>query len=1121
MKPSFKKIHVTESPNAASPPVQGWLQSAIALHQLGELSEAWTQYEYHLKAHPDHPDGLHLMGVIAYQTRKPEKAISLIERAIKIAPTKAAYHANLALALRDLNKPDLALASYDQAIAINPKFADAFNNRGIVLHDLHRYEDALASYAKAIKYKPNHTQAHNNIGNLLRDLKRYNEALVSYDKAIELDAKYAQAYLNRGNILVDLQRQTDALSSYSDAISIKPDYAEAYASRGNTLRTIRQFDEALVAYDAAIALKPDYVEAINSRGATLHNLNRLDDAIISYQHAIALRPNYAAAHNNLGNTLYSQEKFDAALASYAIAISINSSYAEAFNNRGITLHDMRQLEQALASFDDALKINPLYAAAYLNRGNVLKDLKRMEEAVDSFNKAVAIDPKYDYLFGDMLHTKMKTCDWDNFDDNLSSLTAQIKSFYRVIAPFPLLLLIDSAELHTAATKLFVDSVYPSKNFLHNLEKRPKSEIIKIGYYSADFHNHATAHLMAELFEMHNREKFEIHGFSFGLDRKDSMHNRVASAFHHFHDVRKLSNREVAVLSRDLGIDIAIDLKGYTQHSRTGIFAERCAPIQVNYLGYPGSMAADFIDYIIADKALIPIDHQKYFTERVAYLPNSYQVNDAQRKISNRIFTKKELGLPESGFIYCCFNNNFKMLPATFDGWMRILAAVPDSVLWLFEDNATAANNLRKEAAIRGINSTRLVFAKRLPLAEHLARHRLADLFIDTLPCNAHTTCSDALWAGLPVLTCTGQTFASRVSASLLNAIGLPELITTTQEAYEALAISLGQNTSLLSDLKAKLDRNRLTTPLFDSHQFTGHIEMLFQAMYQRHHDGLPPDHIDLQDNTGNVSQHSPVSTVQLLTELTTFLSCPLCGSVNSSHLITADCSKYPIYKPALSSTMRWLKCEECTHVFRDGFYTEGALKILFDETHTKQQVGHDLERQRIISSKIIEKILPLKTSGVWLDVGFGNGALLFTAQEYGFSPLGLDLRKSNTEAIKKMGIQALCCDITQVKLEKKCSVISMADVLEHIPFPKLALIAAYDLLESGGVLFLSMPNIDSMAWKVMDTQRTNPYWAEMEHCHNFGKARLYELLTECGFTPVRYGISERYRMSMEIIAAKV
>ena len=437
--------------------------------------------------------------------------------------------------------------------------------------------------------------------------------------------------------------------------------------------------------------------------------------------------------------------------------------------------------------------SPDYAEAYVNRGNALKELKRMDEALASYDRALALKPDFEFLFGNYLNTRMRLCDWASFSENIGKYEADILASKRITSPHVALALIDSPELHKESSRIFAEALYPRVHMPDQSKARRLDGKIRVGYFSADFHNHATAYLLAELFEAHDSKRFEVYGFTFGLSKDDDMRKRVSSAFHRFIDVSNINDKRVAKLSRELAIDIAVDLKGYTQDARTGIFAEGAAPIQINYLGYPGTMGSSYFDYIIADKTIIPEESQSNYAEQVAYLPHSYQANDSRRKIADRNFTKRELGLPEIGFVFCCFNSNYKILPATFDMWMRILRATQDSVLWLFEDNPTAAKNLRKEAETRGVDSSRLVFAKHMPLDEHLARHRLADLFIDTLPCNAHTTASDALWAGLPLLTCMGNSFASRVAASLLNALDMPELITRTPKDYEARAIELASN----------------------------------------------------------------------------------------------------------------------------------------------------------------------------------------------------------------------------------------------------------------------------------------------------------------------------------------
>lgn len=783
----------------------------MALHQRGLLAQAQSAYEGILKLDPKHFDSLHLLGVIACQTQRYALGVELITRAIRVNPKVAEAYNNRGNALLDLKRPDEALASYDKALALEPDYAEAQTNRATALKELKRFDEALAGYDKALALNPGIPVTHYNRANALSDLKRLDEALASYDRALTLDPGYAEAYYNRGNALVELKRPDEAVASYDRALALKPGYAEAYYNRGNALLELKRLDEAVASYDRALAFNPGDAKACYDRGNALFGLKRLGEALASYDRALTLKPDYA----------------------------------EAFNNRGNALYELKRLDEALASYDKALAFNSGIAEAHNNRGNVLLDLKRPDEALAAYEKALALKPDYEFLYGTLLHTRMKLCDWRELTESLEAYEADIRGGKKVTTPFPALSLIDLPDLHKQVATIYAGTNYPASEALGSINKRTGTGKIRLAYYSADFHNHATAYLMAELFEAHEAEKFELYGFSFGPGKQDEMRTRVVSAFDKFIDVRDKSDREVARISRELGIDIAVDLKGHTTDARPGIFAERCAPIQVSYLGYPGTMGAGYIDYVIADTTVIPLDRQADFTEKVVYLPHSYQVNDSRRKISGRVFTRQESGLPESGFVFCCFNNSYKILPETFDGWMRILKAVEGSVLWLLEDNPTAANNLRKEAEARGIAGSRLVFANRMPLDEHLARHKLADLFIDTLPCNAHTTASDALWAGLPVLTCTGKSFAGRVAASLLNAMELPELVMHSQAEYEAKAVELATDAGKLREIKLKLEKNRLATPLFDARMFARHIEAAYQAMYARSQSGLPPESIEV------------------------------------------------------------------------------------------------------------------------------------------------------------------------------------------------------------------------------------------------------------------------------------
>jgi predicted O-linked N-acetylglucosamine transferase (SPINDLY family) len=563
--------------------------------------------------------------------------------------------------------------------------------------------------------------------------------------------------------------------------------------------------------------------------------------------SLELIPERLSTLINLSTVLLKLNKVEKAEEILNKAINLYPTNSSLYLNQGQLFEKKKNLKLALASYSKATECNVESSEAHYNRAVILQKLKRLNETLASFQRAFELNPDYEFLFGSLLHTKMHLCDWQDFDSNVEDLITKIREGKRSSPSFPVLALVDSLEIHRKVSDVWINDGYKFNTSLGSIPKYLRQKKIRIGYYSADFHNHATAYLMAELFELHDKSKFEIIAFSFGPELKDEMRQRLILAFDHFIDIRNKSDKDVAIMSREMGVDIAIDLKGHTQDQRVGIFSYRAAPIQVNYLGYPGTTAAEYFDYIIADTILIPVESQKYYCEKVVYLPNSYQANDRKRVISEKLFTRQDLDLPKDGVVFCCFNNNFKLTPRTFDCWMRILKAVNGSVLWLLEDNATAVTNLQKEAVARGLDPNRLIFAKRMKLPDHLARHKLADLFLDTLPYNAHTTASDALWAGLPVLSCMGESFASRVAASLLNAIELPELIVSSQEQYEAMAVELATNPVKLGAIKARLERNRPITALFDTLRFTKNIEEAYTQMYERFQNDFTLNHIYIQD----------------------------------------------------------------------------------------------------------------------------------------------------------------------------------------------------------------------------------------------------------------------------------
>lgn len=717
------------------------------------------------------------------------------------------------------------------------KNALAFHQRGQRAEARRLYEAVLAE-------QPNDFEALHLLGLLDLESREPERALAWLDRAIVVRPDRPRAHSDRGNALFYLGRLQEALASYDTAIALAPADVDAHYNRGSVLNAMGRRDEAVASYDRVITLRPDHVEGHSNRGVVLFDLGRFDEAVASHDKAIALRPAEATLHANRANALHQLRRLEEAVAGYDKALALRSN-ANDWCSRGVALYELGRLEAAIASYDRALALGPGYAEAWSRRGFALRDLGRLEAATESYGKALALDPLTDYLFGGYLHTKMQACDWSNHHRDVAELAVRIADGQAATSPFIALAILDDPALHRRASEIHAGVRYRTVASASPLAGRYEHDRIRIGYYSADFHDHATAYLIAELIEKHDRGRFECTAFSFGPDRQqDVMRQRLAASFERFVDVRTRSDREIVGLSRELGIDIAIDLKGYTRDSRPTIFAGRCAPVQASYLGYPGTMGTRHIDYIIADRMVIPEASRRHYSEKVVWLPGCYQANDSSKPISERVPSRRELGLRE-GFVFCCFNNSFKIQPVTFDSWMRILRKVDGSQLWLIEDNASAVCSLRREAESRGIDGHRLVFSRRIALADHLARHRCAELFLDTLPYNAHTTASDALWAGLPVLTLRGTSFAGRVAASLLHAIGLPELVTDTARDYEERAVELATVPGALAAIKHKVEANRQSTALFDSTAFARHFEAACSAMLERHRLGLAPDHIDI------------------------------------------------------------------------------------------------------------------------------------------------------------------------------------------------------------------------------------------------------------------------------------
>ncbi len=736
---------------------------------------------------------------------------------------------------------DAAARAYEEILRIDGNHIDALTNLGALELQRGNFTDAVRLLDASLSRKPDQFFALNCIGCALQELGDIDSAVKCFQRSVSLRPDFADAHYNCGNALYAQGRRDEALAAYDRALSVAPDYADAVLNRGIVLAELARFDEALASFDSLAVRYPDHPVSHFNRGAALSELGRYEEALAAYDRYLALAEDDAEIHNRRGNMQRALGRGLDALASYDAALQFDDGIVELHLNRAGVLLDLHFAKDSLESVDAALSLDPGNEDAHAIRGRALLSLRRHREAIAAFETVEGHIDRQNFLAGSLLHARQQICDWSNGDGDLEAVLKGLDAGRAAAVPYVML----SAGTTPEQQKRFSDA-YNRQLFPHLLGNGWQApaydhDRIRVGYFSADFRVHPVACLIAGMFESHDRSAFEITAFSFGPPDEDEMRTRIALAFDEFVECSDSGDDEIAALAREKEIDIAVDLNGFTAGARTHLFAERVAPVQVNYLGYPGTMGSGYMDYLMADAVLIPDEHRSAYGERIVYLPDSYQPNDRRRAIANRQFGRAELGLPEDGFVFCCFNNNFKIGPFVFDIWMRILAGVPGSVLWLVASNEDAAASLKREAESRGVSADRLVFASRMPLSDHLARMRQADLSLDTPFYNGHTTTSDALWAGVPVITCPGETFAGRVAASILTAAGMTDLIAPDWAAYEALALDLARNPDRLTAIRGRLAAERERCALFDTERQTRHVEEAYRRMIGRHRDGLPPE----------------------------------------------------------------------------------------------------------------------------------------------------------------------------------------------------------------------------------------------------------------------------------------
>lgn len=769
---------------------------ASLLHQQGRLKDAALLYQRVLRADAGHFEAHHMLGLLRAQEGDFVEAVKAIGHALKVNPRNQHALANFGNVLRALGQREEALASYEAAISENRDDAVVWFNRGLLLAEMGRWPQAVESYERAIAIAPDH----------------------------------GEALLARATALADMGRLAEALGACDAVLAVRPNLADAFNLRGTVLWRLGRHDAALDAFNTALSIVPDHAEFLNNRGLALVALGRADDALVSFDAALAAQPRHAEALTNRGNALASLQRFEEALESHDRALRLRPDHAKALNNKAAALVALQKFDSALEIYDAALAHQPTNTEVRYNRGVALAQMQRFGDALADFEAVLAADPRHRYALSAAANAALNLCDWPKVKQLGEQLTRAVTQNSAVIAPFTLLGYSDDPALQLACAKAWlVDKGAEGRAWRESVARGHQK--LRIAYVSSDFGDHPVGHHLAALLEQHDRAAFELHGVSLGGDDGSAVRARIAKACDHFHDVHLMSDREAAALLRQLEIDIAVDLNGHTQYARPGLFAARPAPVQVNWLGYPATTGSASIDYVIGDAVVSPLADQPYYSEMIAQLPDSYFAPGDPPPAASPP-SRQEEGLPQGGMVFCCFNQSWKIGEALFDTWMRLLRQVPHSVLWLKQHPAQVRAQLSEAAQSRGVEANRLVWARRASQQDHLARLALADLMLDTLPYNAHATASDALWAGVPLVTCAGKAFPGRVAASLLQAAGLPELVTDNLAGYESLALKLGRDPQMRHALREKLVRNRTQMPFFDSARHARMMEAAYRQMWR-------------------------------------------------------------------------------------------------------------------------------------------------------------------------------------------------------------------------------------------------------------------------------------------------
>ena len=896
--------------------------------------------------------------------------------------------------------------------------------------------------------------------------------------------------------------------------------------------------DALPELDRLLQQQPVNPAILVLRAEALRLLGRLPEAMEAFRRA---GESGAGTRSWLlaGMLLAAERKTDEALACLRHALAESPDDEQVLDTLVTTLFNADRPRDAIEYARQQLAIgsNPRFMS---NAALLLQSNDLYEECCDAFKRIVQLAPDDPSIIGSALGPSRFTCEWEWIE----FLKRRISAWYdqgEFAAPqeYPLTHLtwcMDEAR-NLAVTRAYAERTVPQvtdcaagvahgPGASHALGAAPgPGQRIRVGYLSCDFRNHATMHLLAGLLECHDRSRFEVFAYDYSRDDISDYRQRFLDAVEHQIPIHFLGDQQAAERIAQDRLDILFDLKVYTGGCRPAILAHRPAPLQAAYLGFPGSAANDYIDYIVSDRFVTPDSSAPYYTESFCRLPHSYQCNDDKRFRAAAPSSRSMHGLPEDGVVYGAFNQSYKVDGATFSVWLRVLAEVPGSVLWLLGQTPTAIENLSRFAQLAGIESGRLIFAPFAAPREHLARLQLADAVLDTLVCNGHTTTSDALWAGVPVITCRGRHFASRVSESLLNAIDLPELVGSDHEDMVRIARHIGTDAGYRAELRSKLAANRLSSPLFDTARFTRNFESAIEMMINRQRSGAVPSHIDVADVGPGPPRADAPHAPDALPLQQSYAACPLCDGASVT-LGFADASRHPLWHEPLPPSIEWMRCPACGHVHSRHYWTpRGRIELQRQGGATAAPLAPGTSWASVVKSVVAllggyRAVVARETRPIWVDAGCGNGALLMPAADYGFAAVGLETDAAAVARMQALGCNALHADFLALRFEVVLDVLSLLDVLQQIPFPRQALHKAAQVVRPGGILVVSMPDSSSSSWKAMDADNTNPYWTAIDCCHHFARERVVALLQDSGFDIVDFALPGRHPAQMEFYAVR-